>query len=129
MAWGIKRTLAGAVVAAAMASASAAMAQDAAAGAVYFKQRCQTCHAIAEGEPSRMGPNLFGIVGDEAASREFKYSPALSEAGLVWDLETLDGFLKSPMATVRGTRMLVATPNDEKRANLIAFLETLKPEE
>ena len=47
-------------------------------GADLFVVACQGCHNITEAAPHRIGPNLFGIVGQTAASQEaYQYSPAL----------------------------------------------------
>lgn len=105
------------------ATAAPAFAQDAAAGGADFKQRCQTCHA---GPPNAIAPNLAGVVGRKAASTSFTYSSALKASGLTWSPATLDRFLASPAKTVPGTRMLVSTPDAKQRANLIAYLATLK---
>ena len=52
--------------------------------------RCQACHSVAEGEAHKLGPNLTGIVGSDAAGQEgFEYSVALLESDLHWDRETL----------------------------------------
>ena len=50
--------------------ASAAEAPgDAKKGAELFKAKCATCHSCIEGGPTKQGPNLFGIMGKEAAVR------------------------------------------------------------
>src|SRR4051812_10085921 len=50
---------------------------DAKAGAMVFK-RCAVCHTNDKGGGDALGPNLFGVVGRKAASREgFAYSGAL----------------------------------------------------
>ncbi len=89
---------------------------------------CAVCHSVDEGGAARVGPNLYGVYGQPAASREgFAYSSALSSAGLTWDDETLDAFIANPGALVRGNRMAYAGQRDaEKRANIIAFLKTLQ---
>jgi cytochrome c len=104
-------------------AAAPALAQDATAGGADFKQRCQTCHT---GQPNSIGPSLAGVVGRKAASTSFNYSAALKTSGLTWTRATLDTFLTSPAKAVPGTRMLVATPDPKQRANLIAYLATLK---
>jgi cytochrome c len=45
---------------------------------------------------------------------------------LVWDAETLDGFLEKPKKYLKGTKMSFAGLKKEKdRANVIAYLATL----
>jgi len=108
-----------------LACASPAAAQDAGAGGALFKQRCMMCHTNKPG-PAGMGPNLFGLVGRPAASTGFAYSPALKKSGLTWDKATLDKFLVSPGKLVPGTRMVFPVPDNKQRANVIAYLATLK---
>jgi cytochrome c len=108
------------------AAAAPAMAQDAAAGAALFKQRCSTCHSVTPGQTSSLAPNLAGVVGRKAASTTFSYSAALKASGLTWDPATLDKFLTSPMKLVPGTRMLIPVSDPKQRADLIAYLATLK---
>jgi cytochrome c len=109
------------------AATAAAHAADAAKGANVFK-RCAMCHTDAKGGGNGIGPNLFGVVGRKAASLpDFMYSGALKNAGLTWTPATLDKWISGPMRMVPGTKMAFAgVPNAEQRADLIAFLATLK---
>jgi cytochrome c len=106
--------------------AGAADAQDAAAGAAVFKTQCSVCHSVAEGK-NMVGPSLFGVVGRPAGQIPgFHYSPANKDSGLTWDAATLDRYLTNPQAVVPKTIMPYAgLKDDEKRANLIAYLSTL----
>jgi cytochrome c len=101
-------------------------AQDAAAGETLFKTRCQTCHAAAPGSAAGIGPNLSGLVGRKAASTPFSYSSALKGSGLTWDRKTLDTFLAAPSQLVPGTRMMISVADVKQRADLVAYLATLK---
>lgn len=112
--------------AALLVAGGSALAQDAAAGGMTFKQRCSTCHSVTRGQPNGVGPNLAGLVGRKAASTSFNYSPALKASGLTWNKPTLDVFLSGPMKKVPGTRMLVSVPDAKQRADLIAFLASTK---
>jgi len=103
----------------------AAQAQDAAAGKAVFTQ-CTACHAYKPGAVGIAAPNLYGVVGRKAASTAFAYSAALKASKLTWDPATLNTFLKAPGKLVPGTRMVIAISNDTQRANLIAYLATLK---
>jgi cytochrome c len=103
----------------------AAHAQDAAAGATVFHQ-CTACHTIKPGQAGVAAPNLYGVVGRKAASTGFAYSSALKASKLTWDKATLNTFLKAPQKLVPGTRMVIAVADDTQRANLIAYLATLK---
>jgi cytochrome c len=86
---------------------------------------CQACHTVEAGGANKLGPNLSGIVGREAALVPgFVYSAALVESGLVWDAATLDQWLANPSSLVPGTTMVFAGIRDaEQRANLIAYLQ------
>ena len=105
-----------------------AQAADAAAGENVFKRVCATCHNPTAEGPRKLGPTLHGIVGRKSGSIEgFRYSKANSEAAIVWTAEKLDPYLKNPREVVPGTTMAYAgLRNDEDRANLIAYLATLK---
>jgi cytochrome c2 len=102
---------------------------DAAAGQAVAAQ-CRGCHTLDEGGPAVVGPNLFGIVGRAVGAAEgFNYSEALAALnaeGATWTAERLSAFLAGPAAAIPGNRMPFAgVPNDQDRANLIAYLATL----
>jgi cytochrome c len=88
---------------------------------------CASCHAYLPGEPAMIGPNLRGVVGrDVASAPDFEYSAALRDLGGRWDRERLDRFLRSPKTYAPGTLMdSSGVRDDEERAAIIAFLETL----
>ncbi len=104
-----------------------ARAQDAAAGAIVFKTQCAVCHQVIP-DKKGIGPNLFGVVGRSAGSvAGFKYTDANKNSGLTWDAATLDRYLQAPRDVVPGTAMPYAgLKDDTQRANLIAYLSTLK---
>jgi cytochrome c len=99
---------------------------DAAAGKNVFN-KCAICHSPAPGKNS-VGPTLFGVVGRHTASvAGYSYSDAMKAANKTWDAATLDVYLTDPKAMVPGTKMTFAgLPKPEDRANLIAYLATLK---
>lgn len=99
---------------------------NAAAGEATFKARCLACHVIGAGQPGQIAPNLRGVVGRKAASTSYDYSAALKGSGLTWTRAELDSFLAAPMKKVPGTRMVIATPDAQQRADLIAYLATQK---
>jgi cytochrome c len=107
--------------------ATPAFAGDPAAGEKLFKTKCGVCHTIEPGK-NKIGPSLAGIVGRPSGSIEgFKYSAANKAAKLTWDVATLDKYLTDPKALVPGTTMTFAgDKNDGERADIIAYLQTLK---
>jgi cytochrome c len=119
----MKSLLIGAVAALAFtAAADAAPTGDPAHGQQLFS-RCTACHSIDAGGPNRVGPNLHGVVGRKvAAAPGFHYSDALRAQSFVWDDARLDRWLTDPRAMVPGTLMILRTPSDAERRDLIAYL-------
>jgi cytochrome c len=101
-------------------------AADPAAGEKVAK-KCAACHSFDQGGAARVGPNLWGIVGNKPAHMEgFSYSPAISGLTQPWDYATLDTFLTSPKAYAPGTKMTFpGLKKPEDRAAVIIWLRTL----
>ena len=99
-------------------------------GKATFNTMCAVCHSVQKTGGPVEGPNLIGVVGRQAGSQpEFaKYSAALKDSKLIWSTETLDRFLKNPMAMVPGTLMPMLIPDDKTRADVVGYLSTLKQE-
>ena len=107
------------------AAEAVAMAGDPEAGEKVFK-KCAACHALEEGK-NKVGPSLFGVVGREVASTDFKYSDPMHALGGVWTPERLAEYLTKPKDMVPGTKMSFAgLRKEEDRANIIAYLATIK---
>jgi cytochrome c len=92
-------------------------------GKLAFNSSCRTCHSIDEGD-NRLGPNLHDIIGREAGTEEYGYSPAMTASDLVWDAETLDRFITDPQAVVPGNNMKPygGISDAEIRADIVAYL-------
>lgn len=109
-------------------TAGPALAADAAEGEKVFRRYCTACHITAAQGPKRLGPTLAGLVGRKSGSVEgFRYSEANKKAEITWSPQTLDPYLKDPKGVIPGTIMAFAgVKKDDERANLIAYLQTLK---
>ena len=86
--------------------------------------QCRACHSLRQGEPHKVGPNLYGIFNSKAATREcFNYSDEFIASTIEWDFSTLDLWLEKPYLLVPGNRMVFSGMNKEKdRLDLIAYL-------
>jgi cytochrome c len=89
---------------------------------------CQTCHTFEKNGPNRVGPNLYGIVGDKKGEgRGFNFSAAMKAKGGTWSDDDLNQFIASPKAFVPGTAMgFAGIQKDTQRADVIAYLNSLK---
>ena len=66
-------------------SGGSSAAGDAGAGKVVFANQCAACHTTEVGK-NGFGPSLAAVVGRKSGSLAgFTYSPAMAQAGLVWD--------------------------------------------
>jgi len=117
------RALAAALVAAAPLAQAAG---DAAKGAAIFASDCAECHSAKEGKDKK-GPTMFEVVGRTAGQKEgFIFSDALKASGLVWNAETLSGYLAGPKKFVPGGKMKYdGLDSATARDDLIAYLATL----
>ncbi len=95
-------------------------------GQSVFQAQCTACHSATAGQ-NGVGPSLAGVVGRKAGSLGgFTFTAALQASGLSWDEKSLDDFLTHPTQKVPGTAMAVVVPAAGDRADLIAYLATLK---
>lgn len=88
---------------------------------------CATCHTFTKGGPTKIGPNLWGVVNRPKGSEPgFAYSDAMKSKGGNWTVDDLSAFLANPRGFAPGTKMSFAgLPKGSDRANVIAYLNTL----
>ena len=108
------------------ASAATETAVDLRRGRIMFLQ-CRACHSTEVDGEHKVGPNLHGLFGASAGTKDgFSYSSAMTDADIVWSEDTLDAFLERPTDYVPGTIMVFAgieEPAD--RQALIAYVRSL----
>lgn len=89
---------------------------------------CVTCHSFEQGGPDKVGPNLWGVVGNHRAHKDgYAYSSAMLEhKAEKWDFQSLSEFLEKPAKYVTGTKMAFAgLKKPEDRAAVIVYLNSL----
>jgi cytochrome c len=97
---------------------------DPAHGQQIYESRCIACHSP---DANRVGPMHRGVFGRKAGSlADYTYSKALKGTDFVWSDQTLDQWLTNPQAFVPGQKMNFKVAKAEDRADLIAYLKTLK---
>lgn len=101
---------------------------DVANGKATFGVMCSVCHSTVPTGGPTLAPNLLGVVGRKAGSQpEFaQYTPAIKASGITWSVKTLNKFLVNPNATIPGTAMPMLIPDDKTRADVVAYLATLR---
>lgn len=95
---------------------------------LFMNNTCPTCHSVTKGADLTVGPNLVGVVGRKAGTTKSLMGPSenLTKYGVIWNAQTLDEFLTNPSAKVPGTAMIGILPDPQQRADVIAYLATLK---
>jgi len=100
---------------------------------------CIACHTFAKGKKPKTGPNLYGIVGQKAASsttytKYGKDMKAAADMGLVWTPENIDAYIINPkkfLQKITGkkkvrTQMITRIKKAKDRKAIVDFLSTLK---
>jgi cytochrome c len=90
---------------------------------------CVQCHSFNKGGANKIGPNLWDVTEENmAAVPNYPFSAALeAHKNEKWDAQKLNQWLWRPQSLMKGTKMtFVGMPKAEDRADVIAYLETLK---
>jgi cytochrome c len=99
-------------------------AGDALRGAALYQTHCTACHAI---DSNKTGPAHRGVMGRRVGSLPgYRYSEELARSRLRWTPQTLNLWLEDPEELVAGQRMGFQVDGAQERADLIAYLATLK---
>ncbi len=105
-------------------SAAPPLAGDAAKGKTRFTQVCAACHGA---KSTPVAPALVGVHGRKAGTAAgFTYSKGMTASGIVWDDAKLDVYLAAPTKLITGGKMAINVPKPADRADVIAYLKTLK---
>jgi len=97
---------------------------DAARGKELYESRCFACHSV---DANRVGPMHQGVFDRKAGSvADYDYSPALKKSKIEWNDKTLDQWLTNPEKLIPGQRMGFQIGEAAVRADIIAYLKTLK---
>ena len=100
------------------------VAGDVQCGAALYQARCTVCHNV---DSNKIGPAHRGVMGRRAGSLPgYKYSDELGRSRLRWTPQTLNVWLENPEDMVPGQRMGFQVENAQERADLLAYLATLK---
>jgi len=125
----LRTIAAGVLVAALCAAAPLRAADDLAAAKQLVIRQCSQCHTFEKGEKHGQGPNLFGLIGREAAAvNGFVFSDGMKEAvkGKVWDTALLDQWLTDTLSVAPKAQMIYFQDDEKVRAKLIRYLESLE---
>jgi cytochrome c len=122
-----------------LALATAGLKTAAAADAPKAVRACIACHTFEKGGTAKIGPNLYGIVGQPAArvpgfDRYGTDMKAAAAKGLAWTPQTIDAYIADPIAFLKAatgrtevrTNMIARIRTPEDRAAIVDYLKSLK---
>ena len=92
-------------------------------------KKCVSCHSIEEGGKNKVGPNLWNIMNRGTGQMEgYKYSKkfaAWAKENPQWTPELMDAWLENSKKLVKGTKMAFKEKKESKRADIIAYLQSM----
>lgn len=93
-------------------------------GQALHQAWCLRCHAM---DKDGIGPAHRGVYNRLAGAQPgYEYSTGLKRARIRWNAQTLDRWLADPDAFVTWQQMDFKVPAPQDRADLIAYLRTLR---
>lgn len=114
-------------------SPSASAAGNPTSGAARFRANCEVCHLASKTATpndlrSKVGPNLWGVVGRKAgATANFKYSRAMKTSGVTWTPALLRAYALAPQKMIPNVRMTFRGVKTAQEADdIVAWLATQK---
>ena len=121
--------VAGFSVGALLAMSTPVLAADASHGQTLFRAQCGICHQAGQDDgDGGQGPSLKGVIGRKiGGDADYAYSQALSDAKDKWTVDSLATFLGDPQKALPGTSMPIKVGNADERADIAAYLATVKP--
>jgi cytochrome c len=92
-----------------------------------ISKKCTSCHSFGKDQPNRVGPNLYGILGNKIAHADgFNYSAAVKGHGGNWDYQSIFHWINNPKKFIPGNRMAFGGISNEKDiADLVAYLRKM----
>jgi cytochrome c2 len=109
-------------------AASATPRGDTRRGKELYDKQCLVCHAVTP-RFHKEGPSLSGIYGRKAGTVPlFTGYRSLRGSQVVWNDETLDRWLADPRSfgDGRDTKMILRIDDPQQRADLVAYMATLR---
>ncbi len=102
----------------------ALLLEASAEGGERVAKQCAACHNFVQGGANQLGPNLWGVLGRDIASKDgFSYSAALSGKEGEWTYEKMYAFLENPSEWAPGTAMnYVGLRRQRDRVNILAYM-------